>query len=103
MKKLLTLASVILVCVNAHAKRVKTDPLTEYVTCNIGLQIFYKGKPNHLNINNIKGKLLDDDSDYWTVDFSKTLPKEYSYSEGPILKVNGNDCLYVNPPKEYTK
>jgi len=74
---------------------------TTYVHCDIGITIMYQGKPNHLNINDIKGILLDDDHDRWLVNFKYTLPREYTYLEGPELRVNGNSCRYDKYPFTY--
>ena len=82
-----------LVCCVASAK--------EYVICDIGMQIMYQGKQNHVNLINVRGLLLDDDHDKWHVNFEKSLPSEYTYLEGPDLWVNGNNCRYEKPPVTY--
>jgi hypothetical protein len=69
----------------------------------------------------LRGVLLHDGDTYWTVDFSEEFKKrhyntnlEVTTFEGsparihtkiqtPVQLVHGNDCLYVNPPKEWLK
>ena len=71
---------------------------TQYVYCDIGLQIMYHGKPNHLNLVSVRGVLMNDDHDTWLVNFEHSLPEEYTYLEGPELRINSNSCRYEKMP-----
>lgn len=72
-----------------------------YVVCDIGMNIMYHGKPNHLNLLNVRGRLVgrEDGLDTWVVNFSGNLPEEYTYLEGPELHINSNLCVYEKLPK----
>ena len=74
---------------------------TEYVRCDIGMKVMYHGKQNHLNLNNVRGILIDDDHEMWLVNFKYSLPSEYTYLEGPELQVSGNSCRYEKYPFTY--
>jgi hypothetical protein len=74
---------------------------TEYVKCDIGMTIMYHGKRNHLNLVDVRGVLINDDHDVWVVNFENSLPSEYTYLEGPELRINGNSCRYEKPPVTY--
>ena len=71
-----------------------------YVVCDIGMEIMYQGKPNHLNLVNVRGILMKDDADSWLVNFKYSLPTEYTYLEGPELLVNNNSCVYEKVPEQ---
>ena len=74
---------------------------TQHVFCDIGMQIMYQGKKNHLNLVHVRGMLLNDDHDKWHVNFKYSLPSEYTYLEGPDFWVNGNSCTYDEPIVTY--
>lgn len=69
---------------------------TETVTCNVGIEIMYHGKVNHLNVLHVSGVLLKDSGDKWLVDFSQGLPKNYIYLESKVMRIDNNLCLYDN-------
>ena len=88
MKRLVLILSIVL----------PTVATAEYVTCDIGVQIMYHGKQNHLNLVSVRGFLVSDDNDTMVVNFSKSLPEEYTYLEGPELHINSNSCMYDKQP-----
>ena len=69
----------------------------------------------------VRGTIIDDNHDFWTVDFSEEFKKRgintdeeiitLEHTTGParfrirqqtpVQRINGNDCKYENPPKEW--
>ena len=92
MKRLILALSAIL---SVRASAIQGIPL-ETVTCNVGIEIMYHGKPNHLNLLHVGGYLLRDNSDKWLVDFSDGLPKGYKYLQNTQMWIDNNLCLYDN-------
>lgn len=67
------------------------------VVCSIAIAVLINGHRENLNIVDLNGLKIDvDKGDYILVNFSHTLPKEYTYLAGPELLVNENNCLYLN-------
>lgn len=50
------------------------------------------------DVQQLHGTIINDDHDYWTVDFSAEFNKRhYKTDQPPVQSVDSNNCLYVNP------